>query len=96
MSASLSSGSNRSSQERPIGALNGGLMLAVNIALMGFILVEGVASSLGAALPGDVDTLHLRLLAERIAAGAAALPEQGVSGAIVQQALTQVPVPQVG
>lgn len=65
------------------------ISLAINIALMGFVLVEGVGSSLGAALPGDIDAVQLRALAERIASGAAVLPDQGVSVAIVHQALTQ-------
>ena len=45
------------------------ITLAVNIALMGFILVEGVASYLKSALPGSSDTFRLRGLAENIAAG---------------------------
>jgi hypothetical protein len=65
------------------------ISLAINIALMGFVLVEGVQSSLRAALPGDVDGLQLRSLAERIAAGTGVGPDQGVSAAMVHQALTQ-------
>ena len=45
------------------------ITLAINIALMGFILVEGVLSYLKNVLPGSPDTLRLRSLAERIAAG---------------------------
>lgn len=65
------------------------ISLAINIALMGFVLVEGVGSSLRAALPGDADAAQLRSLAERIASGAALLPDEGVSAAIVHRALTQ-------
>jgi MFS family permease len=52
------------------------ISLAVNIALMGFILVEGVLSSLKAALPGAADPALLRSLAERIAAGSITSLEQ--------------------
>lgn len=59
--------------------------LAVNIALMGFILASGVLAHLKGALP-EVDATQLRFLAERIAAGSAAsVPE--LSGAVVHQAL---------
>jgi hypothetical protein len=61
--------------------------LAVNIALMGFILVEGVQASLRSALPGGADVALLRPLAEKIAAGAVISPEQNVSGAIIHAAL---------
>lgn len=65
------------------------ISLALNIALMGFVLVEGVGSSLRAALPGDAYAVHLRSLAERVASGTALRPEEGVSATIVHQALTQ-------
>jgi EmrB/QacA subfamily drug resistance transporter len=65
------------------------ISLAINIALMGFILVEGVGSSLRAALPGNVDTVQLRAMAERIASGTIVLPDEGVSAAIIHEALTQ-------
>jgi MFS family permease len=65
------------------------ISLAVNIALMGFVLVEGVGASLAAALPGDADAVQLRSLAERIASGTVLLPKEGVSAAVVHQALTQ-------
>jgi hypothetical protein len=45
------------------------ITLAINIALMGFILVEGVWSYLKNALPRSWDSLRLRSLAEKIAAG---------------------------
>jgi len=45
------------------------ITLAINIALMGFILLEGVLSSLRSALPGAFDAAQLRTLAERTAAG---------------------------
>ncbi len=61
--------------------------LTVNIALMGFILVEGVQASLRGALPGAADVAVLRPLAEKIAAGAVMSPEQNLSGAIIHAAL---------
>jgi EmrB/QacA subfamily drug resistance transporter len=63
------------------------ISLAVNIALMGFILVEGVLSSLRGQLPSGAGAAPLRSLAERIAAGTVMSPEQNVSGAIIHQAL---------
>jgi hypothetical protein len=45
------------------------ITLAINIALMGFILLEGIAASLRNALPASFDAAQLRLLAEKIAAG---------------------------
>jgi hypothetical protein len=66
------------------------ISLAINIALMGVVLVEGVGTSLAAAaLPGDADAVQLRSLAERIASGTVLLPKEGVSAAVVHQALTQ-------
>jgi EmrB/QacA subfamily drug resistance transporter len=65
------------------------ISLAINIALMGFVLVEGVGLSLRAALTDHAGAVQLRLLAERIASGTALLPDDGVSAAIVHQALTQ-------
>ncbi|MES2936901.1 MAG: MFS transporter [Pseudomonadota bacterium] len=63
--------------------------LALNIAVMGFILSSGVAAALrrSPALPG-LDETQLRQLAERIAAGGtAAVP--GLPAAAVHQALAQ-------
>jgi len=65
------------------------ISLAINIALMGFVLVEGVGSSLRATLPGDFGAMQLRALAEQIASGTAVLPDQGVSPAIIHDALAQ-------
>ncbi|QCI62827.1 MFS transporter [Phreatobacter stygius] len=70
------------------------ISLAVNIALMGFILVEGVLSHLRGALP-SLDAAQLRPLAERIAAGSVTAATQaapdpsslGTSATIVHQAL---------
>jgi EmrB/QacA subfamily drug resistance transporter len=72
------------------------ISLAINIAVMGFILLEGVLSYLRQAFPGNVDARPLRLLAERVAAGDVASlrhasPELAVidpHGAIVHAALT--------
>lgn len=52
------------------------ISLAINIAVMGFILFSGVLSHLKGALPNSMDAGDLRLLAERISAGSiAALPD---------------------
>ncbi|MGF6743737.1 EmrB/QacA subfamily drug resistance transporter [Paraburkholderia atlantica] len=45
------------------------ISLAINIALMGYILFEGVLSYLARALPGSSETLSLRFLAQKVAAG---------------------------
>jgi EmrB/QacA subfamily drug resistance transporter len=59
--------------------------LAINIAVMGFILSSGVLAHLRAALPG-LNIAELRLLAERIAAGnAVSIP--GLSNSVVHEAL---------
>lgn len=59
--------------------------LAVNIALMGFILASGVLANLKAVLPNLSDD-QLRLFAERIAAGnAVSMPE--LNNSAVHQAL---------
>lgn len=64
------------------------ISLAINIALMGFLLVEGVRASLRATLPDAIDATALRQLAQQIAAGATVSPESGISLAVVHQALT--------
>jgi hypothetical protein len=61
--------------------------LAINIAVMGFILASGVLASLRSeSLQHRVDEGQLRLLAERVAAGAA-VPELPAS--VVHHALAQ-------
>ena len=62
------------------------ITLAINIALMGFILVEGIASSLKTALPGSFDASRLPGVAESMASG---------SVAALQQAAPQLPASQV-
>ncbi|MER9299195.1 MFS transporter [Mesorhizobium sp. M0621] len=57
--------------------------LALNIAVMGFILASGVLAHLGQALP-NLDAAQLRLLAEAIAAGN---PISGLAASIAQDAL---------
>ncbi|MER9105705.1 MFS transporter [Mesorhizobium sp. M0848] len=57
--------------------------LALNIAVMGFILASGVLAHLGHALP-DLDAAQLRLLAEAIAAGN---PISGLAASVAQDAL---------
>lgn len=66
------------------------IALAVNIAVMGFVLVEGILSGLKGALPAGIDAGQLRSLAERIAAGGAIDGAQGaldVPAEIVHAAL---------
>lgn len=70
------------------------ITLAVNIALMGFILLEGILSYLKNAFPGSLDALQLRSLAEKIASGSFASIEQSfpqlyqldTSGAVIHAA----------
>lgn len=64
------------------------ISLAINIPIMGFILVEGVRASLGANLPPGVDIDTLQSVAERIAAGTAAASAHGISEETVHQALS--------
>jgi EmrB/QacA subfamily drug resistance transporter len=62
--------------------------LAVNIAVMGFILANGVLAHLEDAPPLHLNTAELWLLAERIAAGnAVSVP--GLSETVVHEALAQ-------
>jgi hypothetical protein len=71
------------------------ISLAINIAVMGFILIEGISSYLKSALTGSLNALQLRSLAEKIAAGNFASLQQGLpelssldaSGAVVHAAL---------
>ena len=59
--------------------------LAVNIALMGFILASGVLAHLKSVLPA-IDAAELRLIAERIAAGNA-VPMPELTAPVVHEAL---------
>lgn len=71
------------------------ISLAINIAVMGFILQEGILSYLKRVLPGTLDITQLRTLAEKIAAGNTTSLKQGLpelssldaSGAVVHAAL---------
>jgi EmrB/QacA subfamily drug resistance transporter len=69
------------------------ISLAVNIAVMGFVFVEGILHTLKTALPETPDAAQLRSLAERIAAGgtassqAGAQPALDVSASVVHAAL---------
>lgn len=71
------------------------ISLAINIAVMGFVLLEGVSAYLARALPASTDALSLRWLAEKVAAGNldqlaqgnAALAVADPNGAIVHAAL---------
>ncbi|MCP3398704.1 MFS transporter [Bradyrhizobium sp. CCGB20] len=45
------------------------ISLAINIALMGFILIAGISSRLSSAFPGALDASRLQYLADRIAGG---------------------------
>jgi hypothetical protein len=71
------------------------ITLAINIALMGFVLLQGILSYLKAAVPGAGDALPLGALAAKIAAGTVtslsqAAPELAAldpSGVVVHAAL---------
>ncbi|NVM88312.1 EmrB/QacA subfamily drug resistance transporter [Variovorax sp. SG517] len=71
------------------------ITLAINIALMGFVLLEGIHAHLRGALSASLDALQLRSLAEKIAAGSFAslgeafpvLSQADPSGATVHAAL---------
>ncbi|NSX88062.1 MFS transporter [Agrobacterium tumefaciens] len=63
------------------------ISLAINIPIMGFILVEGVRASLRANLPSGADGHELQSLAEKIAAGTVGASAQGVSEELVHRAL---------
>ena len=56
------------------------ISLAINIALMGYILIEGILSSLRSTFSRSLDAPQLRSLAERIAAGDVVSPQARVSG----------------
>lgn len=64
------------------------ITLAINIALMGVLLVEGIVAGLKRVMPAESDPAGLRALAEGIAAGNAGALEAG-TGAVVQTALAQ-------
>ncbi len=64
------------------------ISLAVNIAVMGFILASGAATYLEGVLLEQVDASELWLLAERIASGNAA-SAPGLSATAIHGALTQ-------
>ncbi|NYH25755.1 MFS transporter [Paraburkholderia bryophila] len=73
------------------------ITLAINIALMGAILVSGILFELKARLPGALDTMSLGRLAEKIAAGDADAVKRGIpalahidpGGSIVHAALME-------
>ncbi|NYH15806.1 MFS transporter [Paraburkholderia bryophila] len=73
------------------------ITLAINIALMGAILVGGILFELKARLPGALDTMSLGRLAEKIAAGDADAVKRGIpalahidpGGSIVHAALME-------
>lgn len=51
------------------------ISLAVNIAMMGFILIAGISSRLSSVFPAALDSGRLQYLAERIAGGTARISE---------------------
>jgi EmrB/QacA subfamily drug resistance transporter len=73
------------------------ISLAINIAMMGFLLVHGTASYLEKALNATADASAARRIAESVAAGnfesatqtLSAFPHAGEPGALIQQALVQ-------
>jgi len=64
------------------------ISLAVNIAVMGFILASGVLAALTDALPVGFDPGELRHLAEAIAAGGT-VTDPAIPGAVLHAALAQ-------
>jgi hypothetical protein len=69
------------------------ISLAINIAVMGLVLVAGILAALRGSLGATLDAARLRALAEQLAGGdvagaqqALALPD--VSGAVLQAAVT--------
>jgi len=63
------------------------ISLTINIALMGFILVESVRASLATKLAAGTDLATLRNLAEKLAAGAPVPAETGLSATLAREAL---------
>lgn len=67
------------------------ITLAINIAVMGFLLREGILAHLADALPASIDAARLQAAAEAVAAGNAAALEQllpQTSNAVANSALT--------
>ncbi len=65
------------------------ISLAINIALMGLILVEGVLSSLQSSIAGQMTASDLRSLAEKISAGGTLNADYGVSDTVIHAALSE-------
>ncbi|TCV91107.1 EmrB/QacA subfamily drug resistance transporter [Luteibacter rhizovicinus] len=63
------------------------ITLAINIALMGFLLLEGILYYLERAAQGAVDASQLRIAAAKIAAGASPGSAVDISGAVAHAAL---------
>jgi hypothetical protein len=64
------------------------ISLAVNIALMGLVLLSGVRSSLAKTFPTPIDANRLRVLAEHLVAG-------GTSASENQNALSTTPLVEI-
>lgn len=60
------------------------ISLAINIAVMGWILVEGIAASLRQTLPGTTDPLALQAAAQTLAAGKIEVPAATFHAALNQ------------
>ena len=63
------------------------ISLAINIALMGLILVEGVLFVLKRSLPQQIPDTELRMLAEKISAGSTIASHYGLEDSVVHAAL---------
>jgi hypothetical protein len=63
------------------------LSLAINIPIMGFLLIEGTRTSISSHAPPHTDAELLRSLAEKIASGTLELAVTNLSEAVVHQAL---------
>lgn len=65
------------------------ISLAVNIAVMGFILVEGIFSFLRGRLPPETDAAQLRSLAEGLSGGSTQALGQDASSLVIPAGIAQ-------
>jgi EmrB/QacA subfamily drug resistance transporter len=63
------------------------ISLAINIPVMGFLLIEGIRASISAHAPSGSDVELLRSLSEKIASGTVDLAAANLSDIVVHQAL---------
>ena len=63
------------------------ISLAINIPVMGFLLIEGIRTSISAHAPSDIDASLLLSLAEKIASGTVDVATTTLSDIVVHKAL---------